>query len=736
MPRVAALLVAALAAITVLGGAAPAAGHAAPRQRAAAPITIALTGQSFALVPGQPWRANYALSGDLPAAPATTAPVTDPALAAPPAPATTARIVVHRPVVEPLALDAAFSGLSTGIVTEAVVPVTLSSNGDQTRFALEVPTRGAGGGTEPAGGVLVLDGAGLHPVDVELLVDGAVVATSRTFADQPPATPPADLATTSVAVVADVTDPGPDPSAVALAAARTELQALTETAGALGGLMTVRIPGPVAADIAANAPALRTRLRTAFADAELLGVPSPALDPSSAVTSGLQDVFAAHLRAGEDLVTGSLALAPPVRAAWLVDEPVSTPAAALLREPLGYGALVFDRPTYGRLEGSIGGVHDPSLAFTVELADGRTLPGLVLSPASTWLDRTELDRRSLTATDGAVRAMSTLRIYQQLDPTLRRAAVLGLPTGIAPDPEVAATLVDYLAATPGFALSGLAALPPSTDVQTIPDVGPEVVRLPPTAGVDLSPRVAAVDTARGDVDAAASMLPGGTQGAAWNAALDAVLSTAVTAEEAVAELVRIDAEVEELYSSVVLPRPFTVTLTGRDSTLPLRILNERAEEVTVIVQPSSPKLRFPEGDAAVVLAPATYTEVTIPVQAQTNGTSAVGVVLVTPTGGQVIEGPMVLTARVNALSGLGQVVTGAAVLVLVSWWYGHFRRRRRARRALLGEVDNPVIVALGELSPDAAETVAGNGEHAERAGGVGRDAKREPEVEVETSDPP
>ena len=36
-----------------------------------------------------------------------------------------------------------------------------------------------------------------------------------------------------------------------------------------------------------------------------------------------------------------------------------------------------------------------------------------------------------------------------------------------------------------------------------------------------------------------------------------------------------------------------------------------------------------------------------------------------------------LTARVNALAGLGQVVTGGAVLVLVSWWYGHFRRRRR-----------------------------------------------------------
>ena len=44
--------------------------------------------------------------------------------------------------------------------------------------------------------------------------------------------------------------------------------------------------------------------------------------------------------------------------------------------------------------------------------------------------------------------------------------------------------------------------------------------------------------------------------------------------------------------------------------------------------------------------------------------------------------------------------------MLLSWWYGHFRKRRRVRRAMLGEVDNPVHVR--SVSPDAAE-VAMNG---------------------------
>ena len=45
----------------------------------------------------------------------------------------------------------------------------------------------------------------------------------------------------------------------------------------------------------------------------------------------------------------------------------------------------------------------------------------------------------------------------------------------------------------------------------------------------------------------------------------------------------------------------------------------------------------------------------------------------TPSGA-VIGEPIVLTARVNALSGLGQLLTGAALLVLATWWFSHFRR--------------------------------------------------------------
>jgi hypothetical protein len=157
---------------------------------------------------------------------------------------------------------------------------------------------------------------------------------------------------------------------------------------------------------------------------------------------------------------------------------------------------------------------------------------------------------------------------------------------------------------------------------------------------------------------------------------------------------------------VSVPRPFTFTLTGRSSPLRLNIRSSATVPLQVVVSPSSAKLTFPEGPELVELNPDGATEVVIPVEARSNGTSSLTISVVTPTFGQDVTAPLVLTARVNALTGLGQLVTGAAVLVLVSWWYGHFRRRRRRRLALVGDVDGPLRPEVGLVSPDAAEATA------------------------------
>jgi hypothetical protein len=49
----------------------------------------------------------------------------------------------------------------------------------------------------------------------------------------------------------------------------------------------------------------------------------------------------------------------------------------------------------------------------------------------------------------------------------------------------------------------------------------------------------------------------------------------------------------------------------------------------------------------------------------------------TPAGdplGDVVD----LTARVTALTGLGQVLTGGLIAIILTWWFSHWRSRRRA----------------------------------------------------------
>jgi hypothetical protein len=82
------------------------------------------------------------------------------------------------------------------------------------------------------------------------------------------------------------------------------------------------------------------------------------------------------------------------------------------------------------------------------------------------------------------------------------------------------------------------------------------------------------------------------------------------------------------------------------------------------------------------LRPLDETSVIVPVEAEANGTSPINLVVSTPAGTALGE-PVTLTARVTALTGLGQVLTGGLMLVLLTWWFTHWRNRRRA--AMVGD---------------------------------------------------
>jgi len=209
------------------------------------------------------------------------------------------------------------------------------------------------------------------------------------------------------------------------------------------------------------------------------------------------------------------------------------------------------------------------------------------------------------------------------------------------------------------------------------------------AGPSLEARIELLDLTALELASAASMLPpDDPRPAEWTAELDSLISTGYTdadVEEATAELL---VEADELKQAVQLPEPFTFTLTGRSGTIEVRIGNTLDEPLDVVVALDSTKVTFPDGDQRVTLRPLDETIVDVPVEAESNGTSSINLVVVTPAG-EALGEPVTLTARVTALTGLGQVLTGGFVLVLLTWWFTHWRNRRRSELAGDGRERHP-----------------------------------------------
>ncbi len=553
---------------------------------------------------------------------------------------------------------------------------------------------------------MTLRDPGLYPIDVAVVVDGTVVAEHRTFVERLPTATDATNPTAgpmNVAIVAGTADPGPAAGEAELARGRRDLAAIAALAQAVVGPITVSVPPSLVSGLATTDPALAATLRTALVEDEVLALPADVMDPSSLVAIDEQPAFTRELVAGEDTLAGALPVPPTRESGWFAGGPISTPAAVMMRN-LGFRSLVLPPDFYDGLEGSIGGFLDRTLGIEVDLEDGSRFPAKVPDVAGALLDPAAIDDQRSTVDAAVEIAASLVTTRRELGPQRRRSAVLMTPSGVVPDAEVSATLARFISTIPDFALATMSTLPGATETMVVVGRGPVVVELPGTAGPDISARREPLELTRAVCEGTGSMIVGDdTTVTTWRRQLDTLLSTALTAAEVTVGLARLNAESDGVRSQVELPRPFTFTLTGRSSPLRLNLRNLSTDPLRVVVIPSSPKLRFPDGPMDVVLTPESVTEVAIPVEARSNGTAPVEVRVVTPELQQDIAPPIVLTARVNALTGLGQVVTGAALLVLLSWWYGHFRRRRRARLAALAINGQTAADVLEHFSPDAAE---------------------------------
>ncbi len=540
-------------------------------------------------------------------------------------------------------------------------------------------------------GALQFSRPGVRALTVDVRDGSRSVASLATFvvatnadAPQPAEVMPVSLVmrqTTAPVVELDGSVSASDDAIAELDALRASLAALDAAELTIpGGSVAVMVEPATLRAVFDTRPEPARALLTLLADSDLLAAPRLPLDPSSAAQADRADTYTQLLREGEDLLTELLPSTVIDRTVDLVDSPISA-AGALLQRNLGTRLMVMPYRLYESLPGSLGGFTDTTQLIDVALGDGSTVPSAIIDPdiAASLTDTT---RPVGTAIDITAELMV---IAGQIDRTgaivARHGMVLGVPDLGVIDAALLEHLAPLLTTTPGLRLTSLGEMSATVD-RLLLDGTPVVVGLPAVAGPDLTTRFALTDDVADETVATASMLSTDEQRvASWVSTVHALPSTVIDDATAQAMAAALREQFQDVRDCVDAPDPYSFTLTGRNSVIPITVTNRCDFAVTVRLQLDSAKIAFPDGEVTVVLAPLDDTTERMRALARSNGKSSVFLRMFTPAagGGQVVP-EVVLTARVNSLAGVGQLLLGAGVLVVLAWWLRHWLDvRRRAR---------------------------------------------------------
>ncbi|MEQ1699080.1 MAG: hypothetical protein ABMA25_03170, partial [Ilumatobacteraceae bacterium] len=639
-------------------------------------------------------------------------------------PGATLVVTAYRPVVSRAEVQAAQQGElprsvdSVDLVAATVPQPVIGQLAATVLLETTVRTRDA----------LQLSKPGLYPVLLELHHDGEVLADVLTFvhrlptADEDPevALPVAVAMTTTAEVRFDdlreviVTDE--------IVGELTHLAELLERGSVP---VTVHIAPSLLTAVAASSEdgaALIDRLTTALAEHDVLSAPRRPLDPSLAAAAGQGSLYTQWLRDGEDDLAGVLT-SPSLRTIVFVDATLSEGGGSLLRD-LGARLMVTTPEVFDQLPRSTGIYTDLSQLVQLEVAPGVTLDATVTDRRTGPV----LARRTATPTLTTIYTITDLLAYRQEivdaggDPR-HHGITLGTPDLSLPNTDTYAAITSLLAATPALEPTTLDRLGVQTDHAILNDTE-VIVGMPTTVTGDLGARITLVDSLTDEAGSTAGMLADGADRVAdWQQRI-AILPTSALSDEQVAQMAaELRTELAGIRDAIEVRTGSSFTLTGRTTTVPIKLFNNSDVALTVRVRLSSPKLKFPGGDVIQVLEPQVFTEVPIEMEARSYGTSSATLQILTPDGTTALVAPVTLTARVSALTGMGNLITGALLLVVLTWWARHLRKNRRARHAAKAAVSaerHPATNGRSAAVADSTDPV--DDPPAEAATGTGADA--------------
>ena len=519
---------------------------------------------------------------------------------------------------------------------------------------------------------LNLEQDGIYPVVLSVIQKNVVVARLNTFVNY--VDPRSTIEQLPVSVIADVNTPlalQPDGSIQIGDGVRTQLANLIAVLSVGVAPVSLHIAPELLEGLGRSSNpadiALLTQLTPLLAAHELLTNTYVSFDPSSASRSLLKVEFAEQLERGRavlDMNNGEGAVSDNV---WFSRTLVDDDGVKLLRE-FGAQSVVFT-PQAAASIGTLDSYLKPykstdenSLAIRVsDPGFAKTLSGLYRNPVQQSF------------------ALAAEIVAQQQEIVLaggnpnERHLLLSSTSGALPDRTIMVPLLLALDRAPQLDIVGLS-------TASLVDEKTTAVVLPRTTRVDLAATKDVIVKLRGEVQSTSSMLPpDAPQHVLWKSSLLATRADTLDADGFARYVKGLRGQLRALRLMVSVPDSLTFTLGSKLSDLRLQVRNESTVSLSVKVELASAKLQFPQGPQIVTIAPNSALDVVVPVQARANGSFPLNVILTTPDGLTQVGQPTRLTARVSALAGLGQVATGAAILILMSWWIAHWRARKRAQ---------------------------------------------------------
>ena len=578
-------------------------------------------------------------------------------------------------------------------------PATSLVAGEAGSYQLVIPTEAS----QRTATALELPVAGLYPLIISIQIDKQILTTLRTVVYRLPRPDEAVHDTLQVALVAALTTPP------AIPGDNTTLS--TEVLAAVEQLIKLHestlLSLSISPDILQRLPlSVLEQLRPALQRSDLLIQPHYPLDPSIAAAADQQALFQAAFVEGEDSTSRLADTEQTNRKAWITDGTLSTAGAELLRV-VGVGGAVLTPEAFAQTDNFLGPFTDTSQVVEAVLGNGGLRLAVIDSYSADRLGDSvgSFEQRALFAAADLV-----VKRDELAETGLRGHTIfVGLGSAGIPDIDLLNRIVAMTSGTGAIQYLTLSEAMSRTN-QLVLDGLNISVTLPDVSGEGLRARVNHIAEVHSEAVADASMLAATDVSVdKWFSTLSLLTSTAIddaTADQAIAE---IRAELAELRQCVEPPGAFAFTLSGTTTSIPVTLRNNCDRPLTVRVRMKSSKMTFPDGDQIVELAPDAATDLAIAANAQSNGSFGVELQLLTPATDDLgrdvlIADPVTLRARVNALTGLAQVLTGGGLLVVLTWWLKNARNSRRKR----------ALADVGPKHPSNYEQIPGmNNEPAE-----------------------